>query len=318
MKKKIIECIPNFCVGQNPEIIKKIGESISRIDGVSLKCIDTGYSANRSVFTFLGEIEPMMEAAYNSIKSATELIDMRSHTGTHPRMGAVDVFPFVAISGISNEELIPIVYQFAEKISKEFDLPIYLYEKSQTENYRKDLAKIRKGAYEGLEMKMTDPKWQPDFCSIFNSKLGATAMGVRDVLVAFNVNLKTKDVELAKRIAEDIRFSGKIVHGQRIRGVCKGVKAIGWYIPDFDRVQVSMNIVNTDLSPVHQVFEICQRLAIEYGTEVTGSELIGCIPKHCLNEAEAYFQGNPIHIMNLTEIKPFDLDKNVINFESYI
>lgn len=316
--RKIIECVPNFCVGQDQVVIEKIAQAIEKINGVELKCIDTGFYANRSVYTFLGEIEPMMEAAYNSIQTAIEQIDMRLHTGTHPRFGAVDVFPFVAISGIEEQELIERVELFAERIAKDFQVPIYLYEKSQSEIYRKDLAKIRKGEYEGLEAKINDPKWIPDFYPHFNPISGGIAMGVRNILVAFNINLNTDDVEIAKRIAEEIRYSGKIVNGpprRRIHGLCEGVKAIGWYIRDFDKVQVSMNIVDIEKSPVHKVFEICKKLAESYNVRVTGSELIGCIPKHCLTAAENYFDANPISFMNLNEVKSFDLEKNVIDFE---
>jgi glutamate formiminotransferase / formiminotetrahydrofolate cyclodeaminase len=324
--KKIIECVPNFCVGQDKEVIEKISASIEHVNGVTLKCVDTGFYANRTVITFLGEVEPMIEAAYNSIQTALELIDMRNHLGTHPRFGAVDVFPFVALAGIEENELVDIVNKFAERIATEFEVPIYLYEKSQTQAYRKDLAKIRKGEYEGLENKINDPKWMPDFHSHFNPKSGAIAMGVRDILVAFNINLNTKDVEIAKRIAEDIRHSGKIVNSERIRGLCEGVKAIGWYIQDFDKVQVSMNIVDYHLSPIHKVFQTCMDLADKYNVGVTGSELIGCVPKECLVEAGydiskiySFSKDDAINVaimdMDLNEVKPFDKIKNVIDLD---
>jgi len=326
--KKIIECIPNFCVGQDQKIINKIGKSIQSVKDVTLKCIDTGYYANRSVYTFIGELEPMFEAAYQSIKTAVELIDMRFHQGTHPRFGAIDVFPFVAVHGISTEELVPKVNQFAESIAAEFHIPTYLYEKSQEKDYRKNLAKIRKGEYEGLSSKIANPKWTPDFYPYFNEKTGAMTMGVRNILVAFNLNLETKDVEIAKRIAEDIRFSGKIINGNRIHGLCEGIKAIGWYIRDFDKVQVSMNIVDTTKTPVHIAFDTCQKIAKKYNTSITGAELIGCIPKKSLLEAGRFFSNNQlnneseliekaVNTMNLNEVKLFDLDKNVIDFENY-
>jgi glutamate formiminotransferase / formiminotetrahydrofolate cyclodeaminase len=315
--KKIIECVPNFCVGQNKDIIDKIAASIERVNGVTLKCVDTGFFANRTVFTFLGELEPMLEAAHNSTQTALENIDMRNHQGTHPRFGAVDVFPFVAIAGIEEKELVQIVNKFAEQIATDFQVPIYLYEKSQSQAYRKDLAKIRKGEYEGLELKINDPKWIPDYYPHSNPKSGAIAMGVRDVLVAFNINLDTKNVEIAEKIAEDIRHSGKIVEGKRVPGLCEGIKAIGWHIQDFDKVQVSMNIVDTVKTPVHIAFETCQKLAEKYGVKVTGAELIGCIPKQCLIEAENYFKSNPEEYMNFNEVKSFDLDKNVIDFSLF-
>lgn len=323
---RIIECIPNFCVGQDQEVILKIRQAILSIKGVTLKCVDTGYYANRSVYTFLGDIAPMFEAAYQSIQSASEYIDMRTHQGTHPRFGAIDVFPFVSIAGITDQELVPIVAEFAKKVANDFKIPTYFYEKNASSSYRKDLAKIRKGEYEGLKDKMKDEQWLPDHYPNFNPKTGGMAIGVRNVLVAFNVNLETKDVGIAKKIAEEIRASGKIKQNKkgekyREKGLCKGVKAIGWYIRDFDKVQVSMNIFDTTLTPVQDAFETCVELAKQQNTRVTGAELIGCIPKHCLDEADTYFIEKyqlPASIaMNLNELKPFDLDKNVIDFNSF-
>jgi glutamate formiminotransferase / formiminotetrahydrofolate cyclodeaminase len=323
---RIIECVPNFCVGQDQEVILEIRKAIQNIKGVTLKCIDTGYYANRSVFTFLGDIDPMLEAAYQSIKAASECIDMRTHQGAHPRFGAIDVFPFVSIAGITDQELVPIVAEFAKNVANDFKIPTYLYEKNASTLYRKDLSKIRKGEYEGLETKMKDKQWLPDHYQNFNPKTGGMAIGVRNVLVAFNVNLETKDVVIAKNIAEEIRASGKIKwneKGEKYRayGLCKGVKAIGWYIRDFDKVQVSMNIFDTTLTPVHEAFETCVQLAKKQNTRITGAELIGCIPKHCLNEADTYFiekyQLSASIAMNLNELKPFDLDKNVIDFNSF-
>lgn len=326
--KKIIECVPNFCVGQNQEIISKIGNAISKVKRVELKCIDTGYAANRSVYTFWGEMESMFEAAYNSIKVALELIDMREHKGTHPRFGAVDVFPFVGIKNVPDEELVSSVNLLAKKISDDFKVPIYLYEKSAKSPERKDLAKIRKGEYEGLKEKINSLFWTPDFYPYFNEKSGAMAMGVRDVLVAFNVNLDTKNVEIAKRIAEKIRHSGKIMVDEngikkRVHGLCSGVKAIGWYIRDFDKVQVSMNIVDVKKTPVHLAYKTCMDIAHQYGVNITGSELIGCIPRISLIEAGKYFahhqsinqsyESFAVEYMNMNEVKPFDMTKNVID-----
>jgi glutamate formiminotransferase len=247
----------------------------------------------------------MFEAAYQSIQSASEYIDMRTHQGTHPRFGAIDVFPFVSIAGITDQELVPIVAEFAKKVANDFKIPTYFYEKNASSSYRKDLAKIRKGEYEGLKDKMKDEQWLPDHYPNFNPKTGGMAIGVRNVLVAFNVNLETKDVAIAKKIAEEIRASGKIKQNKkgekyREKGLCKGVKAI---------------------TPVHKAFETCVELAKQQNTRVTGAELIGCIPKHCLDEADTYFIEKyqlPASIaMNLNELKPFDLDKNVIDFNSF-
>lgn len=331
---KIIECIPNFSEGQNPDTIRAIGEAISRDPKVTLKCIDTGFYANRSVYTFIGEMEAVLDAAYRAICKASECIDMRMHKGTHPRFGAIDVFPFVALKNVSFEELNAEVLALAARVSTECHINTYLYEKSAKEPYRKNLAMIRKGEYEGLEQKMKRPEWKPDFGGdTFFPVMGGMAIGVRDLLVAFNVNLDTKDVSIARKIAEEIRHSGVIVKkddgtSYRTQGICEGVKALGWYIKDFDVVQVSMNIVDIKKSPIHIVFDTCVQLAAKYGVKVVGSELIGCIPKHCLLEAGHYYFNKEnkdcsqyselelmlksIETLGLESLKPFDIIKNVL------
>lgn len=330
--KKIIECVPNFCEGQNQRTIDEIRNAIESQAGIEFKCVDTGYYANRSVYTFLGPISSMFEAAYKSIEVAVRYIDMRAHHGAHPRFGAVDVFPFVAIRQITQAELIPIVEEFAEKVAIDFKIPTYLYEKSAKRPQTRNLANIRKGEYEGLEVKMKSIEWQPDFYPHFNAKTGGMAMGVRDLLVAFNINLDTKDVEIAKKIAADIRFSGKLENGVRVPGLCQGIKALGWYIQDFDKVQVSMNIVDINKTPVHVAFETCRKLAEKYGVKVTGSELIGCIPRHCLLEAGEYQKSmeksqnddlterilqKGIDFLNLNEVKAFNNVKNIIELDGF-
>lgn len=326
---KIVECIPNFCVGQDQETIERIADSIRRVDGIILKCVDTGFYANRSVFTFLGPIEAILEAAEASIDIAVKHIDMRLHHGEHPRFGAVDVFPFVALDGISSSELNQYVNKLATKLAAKHEIPTYLYEQSATRPQMTSLADIRRGEYEGLETKMNQKEWTPDFYPYFNPRTGGMVMGVRSILVAFNVNLDTKDVIIARKIAADLRESGrKVKRGQEyinIPGRCAGVRAIGWYIRDFDKVQVSMNIIDYHKTSVHEAFETCNELANKYGVYVTGSELIGCIPKKCLIAAgKFYAQSDDITNMkaiqiavdhlHLNEVKPFDLDKNLIDY----
>lgn len=326
--KPTIECVPNFCEGQNTKTLDAIRNAIESVSGIEFKCIDTGYYAHRSVYTFLGNESNIFDAAYASIQAAIAYIDMRQHHGTHPRFGAVDVFPFVALDTSIEADLKIMVREFAEKIALDFSIPTYLYEKSQHLPYRRDLAKIRKGEYEGLESKIQNSRWTPDFYPYFSPISGGMAMGVRNLLVAFNVNLDTKDVEIAKCIAEDIRYSGKwIIHNgerQHIQGICEGVKAIGWYIRDFEKVQVSMNIVDIHKTPVHIAYEACKQLARKYNVHVTGSELIGCIPRRCMEDAGKYYAQEDIskdyiqiaiEAMNMEEVKPFSRDKNMIEVE---
>lgn len=332
MDLKNIECVPNFCEGRDQKVIDEIRNAIESQSGVEFKCVDTGYYAHRSVYTFLGDEQCIFQAAYKSIEKASQLIDMRNHHGAHPRFGAIDVFPFVALNSLPQSILIPQVEEFAAKVAQDFKIPIYLYEKSAKRTQTKNLADIRRGEYEGLEEKMKSSEWEPDFYPHFNPKSGGMAMGVRDLLVAFNVNLDTNEIRIAKKIAADIRYSGKIVNGDRVHGKCDGVKAIGWYIKDFDKVQVSMNIVDISKTPVHVAYESCQRLAETYGVRVTGSELIGCIPKQCLIEAGKYFLAKEdakhrggaadyldlgVKSLNLNEVKPFDFARNTIELQGF-
>ncbi len=331
MTEKIIECIPNFCEGQNSKTIELIADAIASVSGITLKCVDSGYYANRSVYTLYGNEVAIFEAAYRAIEKATEWIDMRMHKGMHPRLGAVDVFPFVALKGITNEELNPMVEEFAQKVSTDFSIPTYLYEKSAKQMHRQNLANVRKGEYEGLECKIQDKNWIPDFYPYYNAKTGAMVMGVRNILVAFNVNLATNDLNIAKQIAGDIRISGKWTideYGKKmkIQGLCEGVKAIGWFIKDFEKVQVSMNLVDLSKTSVYEAFETCKKLAESYNTLVTGSELIGCIPKSSLiHTGNCYHQGfgglnendlivTAVNKLNLNDVKEFNFTKNVIDF----
>ncbi|MFZ1256675.1 MAG: glutamate formimidoyltransferase, partial [Saprospiraceae bacterium] len=287
--QRIIECVPNFSEGRNELIIQAIASEIERTEGVKLLHVDPGKSTNRTVISFAGEPEAVIEAAFRAISMAAQKIDMRTHQGAHPRMGATDVCPLIPISGISMEETIGYAKKLAERVGDALEIPVYLYEASATVDARRNLADIRSGEYEGFEEKMKLPEWQPDFGPVkFNQQAGATVIGARDFLIAYNVNLNTKSVKLANEIAFDIRengrpvkdlITGKLVKNEageivRSPGSCKALKAIGWYIEEYGLAQVSMNLTNMNETPLHIAFEACRKAAETYGLLVTGSELV--------------------------------------------
>lgn len=282
----LIECIPNFSEGRDLQIIKAIEESILNTPNVRLLHVDIGYDANRTVMTFAGLPEAVCNAAYNSCKVASELIDMTKQKGTHPRLGAMDVCPFVALEGITISQLIPFIETLGKRIGNELNIPIYLYEHSSKQAYRKRLEQIRKGGYEGFTDKMKDPQWKPDFGPHeFNTSTGATVLGVRDLLLAFNINLSTTDVKVANQIARKIRTSGY----KGIPGRFKSLKAIGWFVDEFNCAQVSTNITNFQETPAHEVYEEIKAEAIKHNITVTGSELIGLIPQSAVIAAGKYY-----------------------------
>ncbi len=300
----IVECVPNFSEGRNPIVISKIEEVIRSTKGVKLLNTDPGKSTNRTVITFAGHPDDVIEAAYQAIAKAAELIDMSTHSGEHPRMGATDVCPLIPIQGISMEELVVYSKKLAKRVGHELGIPVYLYEYSSDRTYRKNLADIRSGEYEGLEEKMKSEQWIPDYGPTqFNSKSGATVIGARDFLIAYNVNLNTHSVSLANEIAFDIRENGRPLRdpitnkflkneqGEIIRseGTCPSVKAIGWYIEEYEYAQVSMNLTNMNVTSLHVAFEECRKAAEKRGVLVTGSELVGLIPKKALTDAGIYF-----------------------------
>jgi glutamate formiminotransferase / formiminotetrahydrofolate cyclodeaminase len=292
---KIIECVPNFSEGRNESIIQAIATAIRSVEGVKLLHIDSGKAANRTVMTFAGAPEAVVEAAFQGIKKAAELIDMRLQTGEHPRIGATDVCPLIPISNVTMEETIEWSKKLAAKVGDPLSISTFLYENSASKPERRNLANIRSGEYEGLKQKLTLPEWKPDFGpSAFNPHTGATVIGARDFLIAYNVNLNTKDVTIAKKIAQTVRESGYLVtlpngEKQRQAGLLKSVKAIGWFIEEFNCAQVSMNLTNIDVTSVHQAFEACSDIAQKYGAKVTGSELIGLMPKRVMMKAGLYF-----------------------------
>lgn len=329
--KQIIECVPNFSEGSNTLIIDALKEVIATVDGVKLLHVDSGKAANRTVFTYAGELNVVFKATYKAIQLAVEQIDMRSQKGEHPRIGACDVCPFVPISGISLEELIPLVNSFAQKVSSDFKLPIFLYEESASIQQRKNLANHRVGNYEALEKRMYNQEWLPDFGKHFNAKSGGTVMGARNFLVAYNINLASTDVQLAKEIAYDIRELGRPLKvtkgGKRAfkKGLLKKVKAIGWYIDDFKKAQVSINLTDYKTTSLHEVFETAKELALQYNTSVTGSELIGLIPKEAILQTGQLYHKNDhasekeliqlaIDELGLSELYFFDPNKRILEF----
>jgi len=306
MEKKIIECVPNFSEGRNMEIIKQITDVIESVEGVKLLDVDPGKDTNRTVVTFVGSPETVSEAAFLSVKKASELIDMSKHHGAHPRMGATDVCPFIPVSGITMEETVTYARKVAERIGNELKIPVYCYENAAFKEERRNLATCRSGEYEGLKKKLSDPEWKPDFgLAVLNERSGAIAVGARDFLVAFNVNLNTTSTRRANAIAYDVRekgrpkregdpVTGKIIkdkNGEKVMipGSLKSVKAIGWFIEEYGIAQISMNLTNISITPVHIAFdEVCKK-ADARGLRVTGSELVGLIPLKSLLDAGRYF-----------------------------
>jgi glutamate formiminotransferase/formiminotetrahydrofolate cyclodeaminase len=302
----LIECVPNFSEGRDPEVIRRISDALASVEGAKLLHVDPGKATNRTVMTLAGAPEAVVEAAFRGIKVAAELIDMRGHHGEHPRMGATDVCPLVPISGITMEETAAWSRKLAERVGKELGIPVYCYEAAQPDPKRKNLAVIRAGEYEGFAEKMKDPAWKPDFGpGTFNAKSGATVIGARDFLVAFNVNLNTTSTRRANAIAFDVREAGRPkreghpLTGKEVKdaagntvmipGTLKGVKAIGWFIPEYGVTQVSMNLVDLKTTPTHTAFDETVRAADARGVRVTGSELVGLVPLAALVDAGRHY-----------------------------
>ncbi len=343
---RIVECVPNFSEGNNPQVIKTITDSIAAVEGVKLLNVDPGKATNRTVVTFVGEVEAVIEAAFHGIKTAAQLIDMSQHTGEHPRMGATDVCPLIPISGISMEETAAYAQKLAERVGRELNIPVYLYESAQTNKKRANLSVIRAGEYEGFFEKIKSPEWKPDFGPAqMNAQTGATCIGARDFLIAYNVNLNTKSTRIANRIAFDIREAGRVLregnpyvgkivtddNGEpvRIPGKLKHVKGIGWYIEEYGIAQISINLTNFRETPLHKVFEETRKAAEDRGVRVTGSELVGLVPLQPMLDAGKYFlekQGLSsgvneatlieiaIKSMGLDELSAFDPKTRIIEY----
>lgn len=345
--QKVIECVPNFSEGRDLEIIRQITAAIESVEGISLLNVDPGASTNRTVVTFAGSPEAAVEAAFRGIQKAAELIDMRQHKGAHPRMGATDVCPFIPVSNVTWEEAIACAHQLGKRVGEGLKIPVYLYEKAARDPSRSNLSIIRSGEYEGFFEKIKEADWKPDFGpSVFNEKSGATVIGAREFLVAYNVNLNTKAVRRATSVAFDVRENGRIktddgtprgkpvldANGEPVRvpGMLKHVKAIGWYVEEYGMAQVSMNLTNIEETPLHAAFDACHEAANKRGLRVTGSEVVGMLPKKCLVEAGKYFLRKQqwsegaseeelialaIRSMGLSELKPFDPKERIIEFK---
>ena len=300
---KIVECVPNFSEGRDKEKIKAITSEIAKTKGATLLDVDPGETTNRTVVTFVGTPEGVKEAVFRAIKKASEVLDMSKHKGAHARMGATDVCPFVPVSGVTMEDCVRIANDVAERVAKELSIPVYLYEEAAKKQERRNLANIRKGEYEGLAEKLKEPEWLPDYGKpIFNKRAGATIIGAREFLIAYNVNLNTRDRKLAHEIALNIREggrakrdkNGKIVRDEdgkmiKVPGKLKAVKAVGWYIDDYGIAQVSINLINYKITPLHILFETCRKEARKIGLRVIGSELVGLIPKEAMLQAGRYY-----------------------------
>ena len=346
--KQLIECVPNISEGRDPVKIKQVTDVIATVAGVKLLDVDPGKATNRTVITIVGEPEPVIEAAFRLIQKAAQLIDMSKHTGEHPRFGATDVCPLIPISNITMDEVIPYAHKLGEKVGKELGIPGYFYENAAKKKERQNLAVCRSGEYEGLD-KLAESKWNPDFGPAkFNDavkKTGATAIGARDFLVAYNINLNTTSTRRANSIAFDIREAGRLkrkgnpLTGEavkdskgnpvRIPGKLKAVKGIGWYIEEYGIAQISYNLTNISITPVHIAFDETCASAISKGIRVTGSELVGLIPLKAMLDAADYFlekqnrslgisEGEKIKIavksLGLDDLAPFDPNKKIIEY----
>ena len=316
-------------------VIKQITDVIESVGKVKLLDVDPGKDTNRTVVTFVGDPEAVAEAAFLAVQKASEVIDMSKHRGEHPRMGATDVCPFIPVSGITMDETVIIARKVAERIGTELQIPVYCYEDAAFEENRRNLASCRSGEYEGLEKKLADPGWKPDFGPVvFNTKSGATAVGARDFLVAFNVNLNTTSTRRANAIAFDVREKGRDIindKGEKINvpGTLKSVKAIGWYIEEYGIAQISMNLTNISITPVHVAFDEVCRKAEARGIRVTGSELVGLIPLKSLLDAGKYFLEKQqrsagvsddelikiaVKSMGLNDLQPFRPEEKIIEY----
>src|SRR5216110_2786753 len=345
--QKLIECVPNFSEGRDLNVIRQITDAIESVEGVSLLDVDPGASTNRTVVTFVGSPEAAVEAAFRGIQKAAELIDMRKHKGAHPRMGATDVCPFIPVSNVSWEEAIECAKKLGKRVGEELKIPVYLYEKAASNPARSNLSIIRAGEYEGFFEKIKQPEWKPDFGpAVFNEKSGATVIGVRDFLVAYNVNLNTKSVRRANSVAFDVREQGRVQTEDgtpwgkplldansepiRISGMLKHVKAIGWFVKEYGIAQVSMNLTDIEETPLHAAFDACCESAARRGLRVTGSEIVGMVPKRSLVDAGRYFLKKQqwsegiseeelidiaVRSMGLGELKPFVPKEKVIELK---
>ncbi len=343
---RLIECVPNFSEGNDLAVIEQIAAEIETVGGVRLLDVDPGRATNRTVVTFVGTPDEVVEAALRGLRKATELIDMRAHHGRHPRFGATDVCPLVPVSGVSMDETVRYARRLARRLGEEIGLAVYCYENAAFSEQRRNLTVLRAGEYEGLKAKLSRPEWKPDFGpSEFNPKSGATAVGARDVLVAYNVNLNTTSLRRADAIACDVRekgriqregnpLTGKIVRNAEgqpvyIPGTLKCVKGMGWFIEEYGIAQVSMNLTNVDVTPVHVVFDEVSRRARARGVRVTGSEIVGLVPLRAMLEAGRHYLRRQdrfpdigdreliqiaVKSLGLDDLRPFKPDERILEY----
>jgi len=341
---KLVECVPNFSEGRDRDKINAITREIAATPQVKLLDVDPGDTTNRTVVTFIGTPEAVKEAAFKAIRKAAEVIDMRIHKGAHSRIGATDVCPFVPVSGVTMEDCVRLADELGERVGRELGIPVYLYEEAAKSPERRNLANIRVGEYEGLADKLARPEWAPDYgAPVFNATAGATVIGAREFLIAYNINLNTRDRKLAHEIAVDLREMGrpkKDKDGKVVKdasgttvmtpGKFKSIKAVGWYIEDYGTAQLSINFTNYKISPVHLVFDEACRLAEKLGLRVTGSELVGLIPMEALLMAGRHYlekQGKSagwpeeelirvaVRSLGLNDVAPFDARKKIIEYQ---
>jgi glutamate formiminotransferase/formiminotetrahydrofolate cyclodeaminase len=340
---KLVECVPNISEGRRPEIYDAVAAAAAGVNGVTLLNVDPGADTNRTVITFVGDPEAVLEGAFQLIRKGVELIDMSTHRGAHPRIGAVDVVPFIPVAGVTMDDCVELARRLGERVGRELHVPVYLYEYACSAPHRRNLADVREGEYEGCARKLADPHWAPDFGPAeFVPRTGAIVIGARKFLVAYNVNLNTLDKRLATRVAFDIRERGRMkrdgdgnpivdAKGEPVwePGLLKSVKAVGWVIPEFACAQVSINLTDLDVAPLHVVFDTAEERARERGLRVTGSEIVGLVPRDVLLAAGRHYlqrMGRPtgvseaalmhaaIRTLGLSELKPFDPRERVIEY----
>lgn len=346
MNQPLIECVPNFSEGRDEDVIKAIAAAIEAVEGVKLLDVDPGKSTNRTVYTFAGAPDAVLEAAYQAAKVGNELIDMRTQTGEHPRFGALDVCPIIPMANCTIEQAVGYAHQLSKRFADELGMTIYNYGYAASSEERRDLSFVRSGEYEGLPDKLAKPEWKPDFGPAkFNERSGATAVGARDFLIAYNINLNTTSVRRANSVAFDVREKGRMkregdpIVGEIVRdaegnpiyepGVLKNVKGIGWYIEEYGLCQVSMNLTNIRETPIHVAFDETDEKARARGIRVTGSELVGLIPLASMLDAGRYFLRKQrrstgvsdrelikiaVKSMGLDDLSPFDPEKKVIEY----
>ncbi|MEJ2720749.1 MAG: glutamate formimidoyltransferase [bacterium] len=340
---RLVECVPNFSEGRNQNIIEAITAAIEGTEGAHLLDVDPGKDTNRTVVTFVAEYDTVVEAAFNAIRTASRAIDMSKHSGAHARMGATDVCPFVPVSGVTMDDCVKLANDLGERVGRELGIPVYLYENAAKTEERRNLATVRSGEYEGLPEKLKDPNWKPDYGPAeFNPRTGATVIGAREFLIAYNVNLNTRDRKLANDIALSIREAGRAKRDEngkfvrdsdgsvvKVPGTLKACKAVGWYIEEYKQAQVSINLVNFHLTPPHVAFDEVVRQAGERGMRVTGSELVGLMPLEAVLQAGRHYlelQGKSTGVpekdlidtavksLGLNDISSFDPSQKIIEY----